>query len=379
MSKAARLEPRAGFTLIELLVVIAIISLLVSILLPSLQRAREQAKAIACLALEKGLGNGAQMYATTWNGWIPGSPGTSGSILGPPGTLPGDSEDTPGTVVGYYDWAGGMAAELSLQFSGKRSARWREIVERFRCPNVASANLLSEPFYNNAIGPHGDFGIQPMVSYNTMRMIMWWHRADNQAPFWSPGSPGPAVANAAIAAAIFTPLGYGPRLERVGTASLKVFLADSCRFTDGANGSSNFGRIDHDIAWDGGSGGAFSDGGPTQNENFLRSYFLSQEAMGSQWLPQTALHRRSYRHGSRSRTALNAVFLDGHGETMSEAVTRRPDAWYPVGTVVFPISTEFNMMTNTIVVPFSISASYAVTDLNGNTITVGPGAYKVQR
>ena len=49
-STGAGIEKSRGFTLIELLVVIAIISLLVSILLPSLNRAKELARKVVCSA-----------------------------------------------------------------------------------------------------------------------------------------------------------------------------------------------------------------------------------------------------------------------------------------------------------------------------------------
>lgn len=56
-----------GFTLIELLVVIAIIALLVSILLPSLQRARELAKRAVCAANLHGVGQSLALYQSENN------------------------------------------------------------------------------------------------------------------------------------------------------------------------------------------------------------------------------------------------------------------------------------------------------------------------
>lgn len=74
VSLAAGVSPTAGvsaFTLIELLVVISIISLLISILMPSLSRAREQAKSVHCLARLKSIGNAIATYENSSEGALP--------------------------------------------------------------------------------------------------------------------------------------------------------------------------------------------------------------------------------------------------------------------------------------------------------------------
>lgn len=69
---AAGRTRRYGFTLIELLVVVAIIALLISILLPSLGRAREQTKQAICKANLRSIGQAFSMYAEEYRGkWPP--------------------------------------------------------------------------------------------------------------------------------------------------------------------------------------------------------------------------------------------------------------------------------------------------------------------
>src|ERR1700722_15209651 len=60
-----------GFTLVELLVVIGIIALLISILLPALNKARQDANLIGCQANLRSMGQALSIYVSESKGYLP--------------------------------------------------------------------------------------------------------------------------------------------------------------------------------------------------------------------------------------------------------------------------------------------------------------------
>lgn len=141
---------RRSFTLIELLVVVAIIALLISILLPSLQNARKQARQIRCLTNLRGQSDAAIFYSMDNKNFV-----VRGTIC-----LPSRSNISPGCPGGAGIYATALLLYLHVDgpfYTAREQRRlWEESfprmprmhrvlseVPQFQCPEraVISSNL----------------------------------------------------------------------------------------------------------------------------------------------------------------------------------------------------------------------------------------------
>ncbi len=163
---------RAGFTLIELLVVVAIIALLISILLPSLARARELAKRTACVANLNGLAKSSLIYAESSAGVLPAAYANTDAdpVIAPLSTYVGAERDKPEFPIlaippapaipaanggnGYGSTTRGI---FKLMIGGERAFMQPKL---FVCPSAVAIGHLAqgtEVTYYNAAGTETPF------------------------------------------------------------------------------------------------------------------------------------------------------------------------------------------------------------------------------
>jgi len=346
----------AAFTLIELLVVVAIIALLMSMLLPGMNCARESARAARCGVQLRQLGSGMHIYATENGDWLPGVNTTGVAIREYYGAYPSilsllrSQHQWP---VQSYDWISPILRQDTGDLGNNRAERFVRVINEYTCPSQYNIDAVIYP-----PGPPDkvDFlKLAPFRALSYLQPVWFQFWGDKQKsnvlskyklngnPMYPETSTQYGDGGGQRNWEGITP-DYVSKLSRVGRdAARKVAAADGTRYLpadgeldfDANPGPGDYGSFTCSGGWwSGGTAWGAKQGTKTWWDGGVVSY--NQPGQGQ----NLAL---SYRHGCAGRGRvtsgvqsnqgqMNALFFDGHVERFTDRQSREIEYWYPTGT-----------------------------------------------
>ena len=299
-----------AFTLIELLVVIAILAMLLGILTPALNKARDAARTIVCKAHMRPFGIGIATYAMDHDDFLAG-PNTSGYQLTRNNVTAAHGATSP---VQNVDWISPMLGD-SLGLSPDRKTRIREIFDtQLRCPsNTARFDF---EYAGSGGGLFDETHIQTMTaaSYSASMAFHVYSISD--------GFSGSVAINEAVANQVYLPRRYVPRLSAIGRPASKIYAFDGTRYID-SDGRISFNSFAKQIQ--GGNYMGYGPVTPRSGDPFRWTSFTDP-----QFDDAGITQRFGYRHGGR----INVVFFDGRVETLTLEESLDVRYYFPSGSTV---------------------------------------------